>query len=464
MHSKTIGWSIIVALAGLLFGFDTIVINGAEQELQRMWSSYTLFGSNDAFHGWIIVGSALWGTVVGAMLGGIPNDKIGRKNTLILIGILYTISALGSAVVSDPWVFALFRFIGGLGVGASTIAAPAFVSEIAPANKRGTLVAFYQLNIVFGILIAFVSNSLIASFIEVSAWRWMIGIEALPAVIYTILVTTVPKSPRWLILKKHDLEGAKRIFNKIYPADQIQAQIDSVISNIEKGSSSKDRLFTPKYKFPLVLAFGISFFNQFSGINALLYYARRIFSEAGLGDDAVLLSTVGIGIANFIFTILGVILIDRLGRKQLMYIGSVGYIITLISTSLAFYYGWSNIIPASLFLFIGAHAIGQGAVIWVFISEIFPNHLRSKGQAFGTSVHWWLAAIIPAMVPMLFTSIGPSMVFAIFAGFMVLQLIFVALVMPETKGVSLEDLQKQLINDSHEDSPLSVEEKLATQP
>ena len=444
-NKKVFFWAIASALAGFLFGFDTIVINGAEQELQALWADFTINGSNDLFHGLIVVGSALWGTVVGAMLGGIPNDKLGRKRTLIIIGILYTVSALGSASVNDPWLFAFFRFLGGLGVGASTIAAPAFVSEIAPADKRGRLVALYQLNIVFGILVAFVSNYLIAINIDAEAWRWMIGIEALPAIVYTLIVFTVPRSPRWLLLTKNDEVGARAVFQKIYPKELIDQQIQAIKASVNHSHDPGERLFSKKYKFPLMLAFSISFFNQFSGINALLYYARRIFSAAGLGDDAVFLSTVGIGIANLVFTLLGVMLIDRLGRKQLMYIGSVGYILTLGTTALAFAFDWTNIIPPALFLFIGAHAIGQGAIIWVFISEIFPNHLRSKGQSFGTSVHWWLAAIIPAMVPALFTSIGPAWVFAIFAIFMVFQLLFVWKIMPETKGKSLEELESQMI-------------------
>jgi len=449
MRSKTTLWSITVALAGLLFGFDTIVINGAEQDLQRLWSSYTLFGSNDAFHGWIVVASALWGTVVGAMFGGIPNDKIGRKNTLILIGVLYSVSALGSAMVNDPWTFAFFRFIGGLGVGASTIAAPAFISEIAPANKRGSLTALYQLNIVFGILLAFVSNYLIAIYATIDSWRWMIGVEAIPAMAYTLLVFSVPKSPRWLLVNKGDEAGARKIFSLIYSEAEVDKQVACVKQSLGENTSTGDRLFSRKYRLPLMLAFAISFFNQFSGINALLYYARRIFEAAGLGEDAGLLSSVGLGVANLIFTLLGVLLIDRLGRKTLMFIGSIGYITTLAATSLAFMYGWSSIVPWALFLFIGAHAIGQGAIIWVYISEIFPNHIRSFGQSFGVSVHWVLAAIIPAMMPYLMNPdvLGPSAVFAIFAGFMVLQLLFVIFMMPETKGVSLEDLQKKLVKD-----------------
>lgn len=443
--NKTIYWSITAALAGFLFGFDTIVINGAEQDLQKLWSSYTLFGSNDAFHGWVVVASALWGTVVGAILGGIPNDKIGRRKTLILIGMLYTISALGSALVNDPWLFALFRFIGGLGVGASTVAGPVFISEISPADKRGRLTALYQLNLVIGILVAFVSNYLIAQNFSVDAWRWMVGVEAIPAAIYTMLAFGLPMSPRWLIVKKNDIEGARKVFSFLYPKDQIDQQVESVKANMKESNVEGDRLFSKKYKVPLMLAFAISFFNQFSGINALLYYARRIFEAAGLGEEAGLLGSVGLGVANLLFTILGVALIDRLGRRVLMYIGSIGYIITLATTSAAFYYGWSDIIPVALFLFIGAHAIGQGAIIWVFISEIFPNHLRSYGQSFGTSVHWVLAAIIPAMIPFVMNPnvLGPTWVFAIFAGFMVLQLLFVMFMMPETKGVSLEDLQKK---------------------
>jgi SP family arabinose:H+ symporter-like MFS transporter len=447
MNNRVLYYALVVGAAGFLFGFDTIVINGAEQELQEMWKGYMLFGSNDAFHGWIVVAAALWGTVIGAMFGGIPNDKIGRKSTLILIGVLYSVSALGSALVSGPWLFATFRFIGGLGVGASTIAAPAFVSEVAPANKRGRLTALYQLNIVFGILIAFVSNFLIAKFISAETWRWMIGIEAIPAVIYTFLVTRVPESPRWLIVKKGDTDAARKVFSTIYSEEEVEAQVSNISIHAEKTKDHGEILFSRKYRFPIFLAFAISFFNQFSGINALLYYARRIFEAAGLGEEAGLLSSVGLGVANLIFTLLGVVLIDKLGRRQLMYIGSMGYILTLTVTGFAFMNEWSGIVPIALFLFIGAHAIGQGAIIWVFISEIFPNHLRSAGQSFGTSVHWWLAAIIPAMMPFLMNPevLGPSSVFFIFAFFMVFQLLFVIFIMPETKGKSLEELEDQII-------------------
>lgn len=440
-------WSITVALAGFLFGFDTIVISGAEQDIQRLWGSYTLFGSNDLFHGIVIVGAALWGTVLGAIFGAIPNDRLGRKKTLVFIGVLYTISAIGSSMASDPWIFALFRFIGGIGVGASTIAAPSFISEIAPQEKRGRLVATYQFNIVFGILIAFVSNALLAKYISNDAWRWMIGIEALPAIIYTVMMFAIPESPRWLITEKNNIEAAKQVFRSLYDNEGDIAEQVNLIVNSQKSTDDAESIFSKKYGIPLSLVFFIAFFNQFSGINAILYYANRIFAEAGLAEQAGALGSIGLGITNFVFTLLGMFLIDRLGRKQLLYIGSVGYIVSLSIVSLCFYNDWSGmIVPISLFAFIASHAIGQGAVIWVFISEIFPNHLRSSGQAFGSSVHWVLAAIIPSLVPILFNSIGAVTVFAIFAFMMLLQLVWIKMYVPETKGKSLEAVSESLTN------------------
>jgi sugar porter (SP) family MFS transporter len=440
-------WSITVALAGFLFGFDTIVISGAEQDIQRLWGSYTLFGSNDLFHGIVIVGAALWGTVLGAIFGAIPNDRLGRKKTLVFIGVLYTISAIGSSIASDPWIFALFRFIGGIGVGASTIAAPSFISEIAPQEKRGRLVSTYQFNIVFGILIAFVSNALLAKYISNDAWRWMIGIEALPAIIYTVMMFAIPESPRWLITAKNNIEAAKQVFRSLYDNEDDIAEQVNLIVNSQKSTDDAESIFSKKYGIPLSLAFFIAFFNQFSGINAILYYANRIFAEAGLAEQAGALGSIGLGITNFVFTLLGMFLIDRLGRKQLLYIGSVGYIVSLSIVSLCFYNDWSGmIVPISLFAFIASHAVGQGAVIWVFISEIFPNHLRSSGQAFGSSVHWVLAAIIPSLVPILFNSIGAVTVFAIFAFMMLLQLVWIKMYVPETKGKSLEAVSESLTN------------------
>jgi len=435
MNSKILRISLIAALAGFLFGFDTVVISGAEKKLQLLWES------PDWFHGSIVIGMALWGTVVGAIFGGIPTNRIGRRNTLIWIGILYSVSAIGSAFANDPFVFAAARFIGGLGVGASTVAAPAYISEIAPAKDRGRLVGFYQFMLVFGILMAFVSNALLSNVGE-NDWRWMVGVEAIPAIIYTLFVITVPKSPRWLLTKGRT-EEARTILATINP----ELTVEKLKADMDEGTdehSASENIFMKKYRFPLMLAFLIAFFNQFSGINAFLYYAPRIFEAAGLGESTALLSSIGIGITNIIFTFAGIFLIDKLGRRQLMYIGSVGYIISLSLVAAAFILEWEGMaVPIFLFLFIASHAIGQGAVIWVFISEVFPNHLRGSGQAFGSSTHWVLAAIIPSLVPFLFTQIGPGPVFAFFAFMMVLQLLFVRFLMPETKGVSLEELSKQ---------------------
>ncbi len=433
---KILVWSITAALAGFLFGFDTVVISGADKTLQSLWNS------SDTFHGLVVVGMALWGTVVGALLGSIPTNRLGRKKTLIWIGVFYTASALGSALSNDPITFALFRFLGGLGVGASTIAAPAYISEIAPPKDRGKLVGLYQFNIVFGILIAFVSNLLLSGIGE-DAWRWMLGVEAIPAIIYTLFTLSIPQSPRWLITKLKTVE-AKKVLKHINPDQDIEKLMLDI--NIENNKAvSDENIFIRKFRFPLLLAFLIAFFNQLSGINAFLYYAPRILTEAGLGEESALLNSIGVGVTNMIFTLLGIYLIDRLGRKQLMYMGSIGYIVSLTLVSMAFFLDWSGIVmPIFLFLFIASHAVGQGTVIWVFISEIFPNHLRSSGQSFGSSVHWVLAAIIPSLIPVLFSTIGPEVVFAFFAFMMVLQLLFVIYIMPETKGKSLEELGNTL--------------------
>jgi sugar porter (SP) family MFS transporter len=437
-HRKIFFWSITVALAGFLFGFDTVVISGADLSLQALWPR------GEVFHGFVVMASALWGTVIGAMFGGIPTDRLGRKKTLIWIGIFYFVSALGSALATDPWSFAFFRFLGGLGVGASTIAAPAYISEIAPAKNRGKLVALYQFNIVFGILVAFLSNYLLSGMGE-NAWRWMLGVEAIPAFLYTLMVFAVPESPRWLLVKRSDREAAAKTLRLIDPGMDAEKEMQRILS--DHGEADKtETIFGQKYRFPLTLAFLVAFFNQFSGINAFLYYAPRIFEIAGLEKSSALLSSIGIGVTNLIFTLLGLSLIDRFGRRQLMYIGSVGYIVSLSLVAATFALGIKGMaVPVFLFLFIAAHAVGQGAVIWVFISEIFPTHLRASGQAFGSSVHWVLAAAIPSLVPVMFTWVGAAPVFALFAFMMVLQLIFVWRMMPETKGASLEDLEQRMV-------------------
>ena len=429
-------WAITAALAGFLFGFDVVVISGADKKLQLLWNS------SDAFHGAVVMGMALWGTVIGAFFGGIPTNRWGRKKTLLTIGVLYALSAIGSALSNDPYVFAFFRFMGGLGVGASTIAAPAYISEIAPAKDRGRLVSLYQFNIVLGILVAFFSNYLLSG-IGDNDWRWMLGVQAIPAIIYTLFVITIPESPRWLISQSR-VEEAKKVMKIISP-DQ-DSELLATQMEEDYADAPKENIFMKKYRFPLMLAFLVAFFNQMSGINAFLYYAPRIFGEAGLGEKTALLSSIGIGVVNMVFTLVGVNLIDKVGRKKLMFIGSIGYIISLGLVSMAFYFHWTGLaIPIFLFLFIASHAIGQGTIIWVFISEIFPNHLRASGQSFGSSTHWVLAAIIPSLIPTLFSTIGPGTVFLVFTIAMVFQLLFVIFMMPETKGTTLEKLSKSLL-------------------
>ncbi|MFV8325918.1 sugar porter family MFS transporter [Flavobacterium sp. ZS1P14] len=438
MNNKIFRWSIIASFAGFLFGFDTVVISGADKILQLLWNS------SDVFHGSVVMAMALWGTVIGAIFGGIPTNKLGRKKTLLIIGVLFSISAVGSALSNDPFVFAFFRFLGGLGIGASTIAAPAYISEIAPAKDRGRLVGLYQFNIVLGILIAFLSNYLLSD-VGPNAWRWMLGIQVFPSIIYTLMAFSIPESPRWLYSMLR-IDEAKLIFDKIGSKEDVQSIMDD-LSNNSNGTPLNENIFMKKYRFQLILVFLIAAFNQLSGINAFLYYAPRIFEEAGLGAKTALLSSIGIGFINLIFTLIGVYLIDRLGRRKLMIFGSIGYIFSLSMVATSFYLNWTGLaVPGFLFLFIASHAIGQGAVIWVFISEIFPNHLRASGQSFGSSVHWVLAAIIPSMVPILFTSFGVGNVFAFFAFMMVFQLLFVIFMMPETKGISLEEVSKGLIN------------------
>ena len=436
-NSKIFFTSIVVALGGFLFGFDTVVISGADKQLQEFWHS------SDLFHGLVVMSTALWGTVLGAFTGSIPTNKLGRKKTLVFIGVLFFVSAIGSALVSDPFSFAFFRFIGGIGIGISTIVSPSYIAEISPANKRGSLVALYQFNIVFGILMAFVSNYFLKDIGE-NAWRWMMGMEAVPAFIYTLLVMGVPESPRWLLEYKNDKIKAVHVLKEMDPNANFEEEILAI--EREKGEeATNENIFMKKYRIPLLLAFFIAFFNQTSGINAFLYYAPRIFELAGLEKSASFLSSIGIGAVNLIFTLVGITMIDKFGRRTLMYICSFGYIVSLSLVALAFMLKWQGIlVPIFFFLFIAAHAVGQGAVIWVFISEIFPNKLRAAGQAFGSSVHWILAALIPSLIPFLFNAIGPATVFMFFTLMMIGQLLWVRFKMPETKGQTLEDLAAKL--------------------
>lgn len=444
MNSKIIRIALTAALAGFLFGFDTVVISGANLPIKQLWNT------SPWFHGTFIMSMALWGTVMGSLLGSIPCDRIGRKKTLFWIGILYFISALGSALAPDPYLFSFFRFIGGLGVGASSVAAPIYISEISSAENRGKLGASYQFNIVFGIFIAFISNYLLKGFNGLNDWRWMLGVEAIPALIYTIMVLKIPNSPRWLAMAKNDDEGSLKVLETISTKELAIIKLKEIKYSIAQNLS-KENLFTSTYKKPLILAFLISFFNQLSGINFVLYYAPEILERAGLGGNDSLLASISIGIINLIFTLIGVRLIDQLGRRQLMFIGSVGYIISLGMVGWCFYTGAdATLLLLFVLVFIASHAIGQGAVIWVFISEIFPNKVRAAGQSWGTGVHWVFAAIITLITPIFLDSESgifkdnPWPIFIFFAFMMLLQLAFVKFMMPETKGVELEELSKIL--------------------
>ncbi|WP_350292739.1 sugar porter family MFS transporter [uncultured Croceitalea sp.] len=455
MDKRILRISLTAALAGFLFGFDTVVISGANQPIKELWGTNWFLGETlFTFHGIFIMSMALWGTVLGSLFGGIPCDKLGRKKTLFWIGVLYFLSALGSALATEPYSFSFFRFIGGVGVGASSVAAPIYISEISKASNRGRLTAMYQFNIVFGILIAFISNYLIGLFFSADmAWRWMLGIEGLPALIYTIMVLKIPNSPRWLLLNGNEESAVLNAFNKLgLEKDKAINRLSELKNSLnESVNEQKEKLFSGKYKKPLFLAFLLAFFNQLSGINFVLYYAPEILERAGLASGESLFSSISIGVINLIFTFVGIALIDRLGRKQLLYIGSIGYILSLAMVGWCFYSGASSILLLIFILvFIASHAVGQGAVIWVFISEIFPNKVRAYGQSWGTGTHWVFAALITLLTPTFLDSeIGifkdnPWPIFLFFSVMMVLQLLFVIFLMPETKGVSLEELAKKM--------------------
>jgi sugar porter (SP) family MFS transporter len=426
-------WTVTAALAGFLFGFDTVVISGGEQAIQKLWNL------TPQLHG-LAMSSALWGTVLGALSGSVPSDRFGRKPTLIAIGLLYAISSIGSAMAQDASFFMIMRFLGGIGIGVSSIAAPAYISEIAPPEKRGRLVALYQFNIVAGILIAFLSNYLLKG-ISDQDWRWMLGIMIVPSIAYLIAVMFIPESPRWLAIKRGRMEEAHSILAISDPqnADQILANITT-----ETQTITTSEFLSSGYAKPIMLAVLIAFFNQVSGINAILYYAPRIFEMTGLGEKAALLVGVGIGTVNLVFTLLGVALIDRLGRKTLMLTGSIGYLLSLGMVAYGFASGHFALVPPFIFLFIASHAIGQGTVIWVYISEIFPNAARARGQALGSSTHWVLAAALTFIMPIALAAVAPATIFMVFFCMMVLQLLFVVFLMVETRGQSLESVSAQL--------------------
>jgi sugar porter (SP) family MFS transporter len=439
-NAKVFIWSLVVALGGFLFGFDTAVISGAEKDIQSFWQL-------NVFEHGLTVSIALIGTVLGALLGGIPSDRLGRKKTLFWIGVLYFVSAVGSAVTTGWWAFLFFRLIGGFGVGASSVTAPLYISEISPAGSRGKLVAMFQFNVVFGILVSYLSNYLLAG-IGDNDWRWMLGVEAIPALVFLLAVLGVPESPRWLIVKRGKTEEARAVLALANPPG---TNVDRIVADIaqsaeQAGNARKTVFFSRPYFRPISLAFLFAFFNQVSGINAIIYYAPRIFGLAGLTESASLLSSAGIGLVNLVFTLVGLNLIDRVGRRTLMLVGSVGLIVTLGLVAYAFYNNQSGYaVPVYLFAYIAFFAFSQGAVIWVFISEIFPNEVRADGQALGSFTHWFMAAVIAFTFPYIAETLGGGNTFLFFCAMMVLQLLFVWRMMPETKGTSLEQIGRNVV-------------------
>jgi sugar porter (SP) family MFS transporter len=438
--NSVLAWSMVVALGGFLFGFDTAVISGAEKSIQQFWHL-------SVFEHGLTISIALIGTVIGSLLGSRPSDRFGRKNTLYFVALAYLLSSIGTSLAGNWYLFLGFRFLGGLGVGASSVTAPIYISEVSPADRRGRLVGLFQFNVVLGILISYLSNYLISQGGETS-WRWMLGVQAFPSLIFLILIRFIPESPRWLILKKGATDRALEILRIINPLN-CDAELVA-IKNSQLGSDSRQRnasLFSREYKLPIILAVLFAFFNQVSGINAIIYYAPRIFEMAGLGAHSSLLSTVGIGMINFIFTLLAINIIDKVGRKLLMLIGSAGLIASLFMVSYTFFTGnFSGFaIPIYMMIFIAFFAFSQGAVIWVFISEIFPNQVRAKGQTLGSSTHWIMAALIAFSFPFFAEKLGGAITFSFFGTMMVLQLIFVWRLMPETKGKSLEQIETNIV-------------------
>lgn len=438
MKARILYWSITSALAGFLFGFDTVVISGAEQTIQALWDL------SAGMHG-LAMGSALYGTVIGSLFGGWPTDRFGRKATLLGIGVLYVISAVGCGFATGVSSFIVARMIGGLAIGVSTVVVPLYISEIGPPAYRGRLVGLFQFNTIFGIVIAFVSNALLSGTGE-NAWRWMLGILAFPSVLYTIMCFGLPESPRWLLGRRRDRAAGIKVLQLIAPGtalEKIEAEADSIMAGSSEQVTTA-RFWTMRLRVPIQLAILIAVFNQLSGINAILYFAPRIFEMAGLGAQAAMLQSIGIGVTILIFTFVGLGLIDRLGRRTLLCIGSVGYILSLGLVSWAFFTDHFGIVPVCIFAFIASHAVGQGTVIWVFISEIFPNRHRAEGQVLGSSTHWIIAALITTFFPKMVSAFPPGYVFLFFCGMMGLQLVWVKFMVPETKGLSLEQIQKEL--------------------
>jgi sugar porter (SP) family MFS transporter len=432
--------AIVAALGGFLFGFDTAVISGVESSIQQLW------GLDKVSHGFTVA-SALLGTVLGSLVAGKPAEKYGRKRVLQVIGLLYLVTSLVTAFTPSWLPFVIFRFLGGIGVGASSVVGPMYISEIAPAAKRGRLVALFQFNIVSGILIAFLSNYLLFGVSE-DSWRWMLGVQALPSLIFFIMVFFVHESPRWLVKNGNDKQ-AERVLASIGESNAAAALVSIKNSLQSEVGMLKESLFNGKYNKPIFYVVALAMFNQLSGINAIMYYAPRIFEMTGLAKDTALLQAVSIGVTNMLFTLLAISVIDKFGRKNLLIVGSVGMILSLGLVAYTFYTGvfGGYLIMLYLVAFIAFFAFSQGAVIWVFMAEIFPNKVREAGQTLGSFTHWIMAALISWAFPIIAESSenGGFYSFLLFTVMMLLHGIFAWKVLPETKGKSLEGIEKTIL-------------------
>ncbi|WP_040156800.1 sugar porter family MFS transporter [Mobilicoccus massiliensis] len=447
MKALVVRSAIVASLGGLIFGFDTAVISGAEEAIQQQ------FGLSDGMLGFTVT-TALLGTILGALSAGRPADALGRKKVLVIIGVLYVVGAVGSALAPNVWLLQLFRFLGGIGVGASSVVAPIYTAEVAPPAHRGRLVGLVQFNIVLGILVAYASNAVIRGLIDGEhAWRWMLGVMTAPAVVFLLLLFTVPETPRWLMSVRRGEEARATSLRLCTTEAEADTQIDEIRSSIAADEQAlKVPFFTRDHRRVILLAVAIAFFNQMSGINAILYYAPRVMQQAGATTNTAFIMSVGVGLMNLVATMAALTVIDRLGRRRLMLVGSIGYLLSLgFLAAVMFYYesrGFTGtsatLVLVGLMAFIASHAFGQGSVIWVFISEIFPNRLRGRGQSLGSLTHWVFAAATSWAFPPIVGALGGGVAFSIFFVFMVGQLVWVLKVMPETKGVPLEEMEARL--------------------
>src|ERR1700730_2074825 len=437
MTSYLLKSTAVGALGGLLFGFDTAVIAGTTQQLTVVFhlTSFTLG---------VTVFIGLVGTVIGAMSAGVVGQRIGGREALRIMAVLYTISALGCALAWNWPALMVFRMIGGLGIGGSSVLGPVYIAELAPAKWRGRMVGLFQINVVAGILLAYLSNYLI-TLLHLGAlqWRWQLGVAGIPSLLFLIMLYGIPRSSRWLVTQNRTDEALDVLKMMGSPDSEVELReiMDSI--HMERGMTAEP-LFQRNYRLPIFLAITIGMFNQLSGINAILYYSNFIFAAAGFSQISGALQTVLIGAMNLVATLLGMSLIDKLGRKTLLLIGSAGMTLCLSGVAAVFCtHNHLNALVWLLVAYIFFFAVSQGAVIWVYIAEVFPNRVRDKGQSLGSSSHWIMNAVISLIFPILAKSSG-GLPFAFFAAMMVVQFFVVLLIYPETKGISLEQLQRKL--------------------